>query len=131
MNCIFCKIVKGEIPSFKVWEDDKHLAFLSIAPIIDGHTLIIPKAHFEYIFDMDDDSLAEITKASKPVAQKLQKALNPKTGKIGIMVAGLEVPHTHIHLIPMNSEGDLSFSKAKPASTEELKLILEKIQSVS
>lgn len=128
-NCIFCKIVKGQIPSFKVWEDQKYFAFLSIAPIMPGHTLVIPKNHSEYIFDMEDEALAGLLISSKPVAKKLKQALNPKTGKIGIMVAGLEVPHAHIHLIPMDSEGDLTFAKARPASSEELKKIQERISN--
>lgn len=128
-NCIFCKIVKGKIPSYKVWEDENHFAFLSIAPIMPGHTLVIPKAHSEYIFEMEDSALADLVKFSKPIAQKLKIALNPKTRKIGIMVAGLEVPHTHIHLIPMDFEGDLTFEKAKSATPEELKTVLEKISN--
>lgn len=128
-NCIFCKIVQGGIPSYKVWEDENHLAFLSIAPIMPGHTLIIPKRHSDYIFDMDDENLASLMKAGKPVARKLKQALNPKTGKIGIMVAGLEVAHTHIHLIPMDSQYDLSFSNAKSSTPEELKEILKKIRA--
>ena len=128
-NCIFCKIVKGEIPSYKVWEDDKHLAFLSIAPIKPGHTLVIPKQHSEYLFDMEDSEFSSLTLASKPIAKKLQKSLNPKTGKIGVMVAGLEVAHTHIHLIPMDSEGDLTFANAKGASPEELNYLAKKIKS--
>ncbi len=130
MECIFCKIVKGEIPSFKVWENNEHLAFLSIAPIMPGHTLVIPKKHSDYIFDMDDADISALMVASKPVANRLKKTLNPITGKIGVMVAGLEVPHTHIHLIPMDSEGDLTFSKAKNASPDELKKVLERINSV-
>lgn len=129
--CIFCKIVKGEIPSAKVWENNEHLAFLSIAPIMPGHTLVIPKKHSDYLFDMDDEALGKLIKASKPVAIKLKIAMNPKTGKIGVMVAGLEVPHTHIHLIPMNSEGDLTFAKAKLTSLEKLKPILEKINLIN
>lgn len=119
-ECIFCKIVQGKIPYAKVWEDDKHLAFLSIAPITTGHTLVIPKNHSEYIFDMEDEALGEILKASKPVANLLKDKLQPKTDRIGVMIAGLEVPHTHIHLIPMGSQGDLNFEKAKSASPEEL-----------
>lgn len=128
-NCIFCKIVNGTIPSFKVWEDKNYLAFLSIAPIKPGHTLLIPKMHSEYIFEMEDEQLAGLIKAGKPVAKKLKAAMNPKTGKIGVMVAGLEIPHTHIHLIPMDSEGDLSFSNAKNANPEELKNILDEISN--
>lgn len=126
-SCIFCKIVRGGIPCYKVWEDNKHMAFLSIAPIMPGHTLVIPKSHSGYIFDMEDGSLSNLIKASKPVANLLKEKLNPKTGKIGIMVAGLEVDHTHIHLIPMDSEGDLTFAKAKAASLKDLKRTLKKI----
>lgn len=128
-DCIFCKIVKGEIPSFKIWEDEDFVAFLSIAPISPGHTLLIPKKHSEYIFDMDDELLGKFLTAAKPVSNALTKALSPATGKIGIMVAGLEVPHTHLHLIPMNSEGDLNFSKANPnVSKEELAMVADKIK---
>lgn len=126
-DCIFCKIVKGEIPSFKIWEDSKHLAFLSIAPIMPGHTLLIPKSHSEYIFDMEDEDLGNLLKASKPVAKLLKEKIQPKTGKIGIMVAGLEVPHTHIHLIPMDSEGDLTFANAKTATKDALEAVLNSI----
>jgi histidine triad (HIT) family protein len=129
MDCIFCKIVKGEIPSFKVSEDDNYLAFLSIAPIKSGHTLVIPKKHSEYLFDMEDLDLSELIKFSKPVAKKLQTSLKPKTGKVGIMVAGLEVAHTHIHLIPMDAEGDLTFANARATEPEELKLVLDKINT--
>ena len=129
-NCVFCKIIRGEIPSAKVWEDENNFAFLSIAPIMPGHTLIIPKKHVDYIFDMDDEALANLINASKPIASKLKKALKPKTGRIGIMVAGLEVPHTHVHLIPMDSQYDLSFSNAKSAGPDELKTVLEKISNV-
>lgn len=129
MDCVFCKIVKGEIPSFKVSEDENYLAFLSIAPMKPGHTLVIPKKHSEYLFDMDDPELGEVMRFSKPVAEILKNKLQPKTGKIGVMVAGLEVPHTHIHLIPMDSEGDLTFANAKSASVEELSDVLKIIEN--
>lgn len=129
MDCIFCKIIKGEIPSVKISEDENNFAFLSIAPIKPGHTLIIPKKHSEYLFEMSDDDLASLMKFSKPIADKLKKAMNPKTGRVGVMVAGLEVPHTHVHLIPMDSQDDLAFSNAKSANPEELKVIQEKISN--
>lgn len=122
-------IIKGDVPCFKLWENANHLAFLSIAPIVQGHTLVIPKKHSEYIFDMEDEELGNLIKASKPIARKLSAALKPKTGKIGVMIAGLEVPHTHVHLIPMDSEKDLSFANAKQSSPEELKNTLEKISN--
>lgn len=128
-NCIFCKIIKGKILSYKVAEDEEFYAFLSIAPINPGHTLVIPKKHTTYIFDTEEKILSKILIFSKPIAKKLEKAIQPKTGKIGIMVAGLEVPHTHIHLIPMDKEGDLTFSRAKQASPEDLKTTLNKINA--
>ena len=129
-NCIFCKIIKGEIPSFKIAEDKNFLAFLSIAPINPGHTLVIPKKHTEYIFGFKttDEILSKILIFSRPIAEALKKAVKPKTGKIGIMVAGLEVLHTHIHLIPMDAEKDLTFSRAKLADMEELKQIAEAVK---
>lgn len=96
-----------------------------------GHTLVIPKSHSDYIFDMEDGPLADLIKASKPVANLLKEKLRPKTGKIGVMIAGLEVSHTHIHLIPMDSEGDLTFAHAKIVSQEQLQSIAEKIKSVT
>lgn len=112
-NCIFCEIVKGEIPVARIWEDENYLAFLSIAPINPGHTLVIPKKHTDYIFDLDDKTLGDLMIVSKPIAWALKKAFNPKMGKIGIMVAGGEVPHVHVHLIPMDNEGDLTFEREK------------------
>lgn len=128
-NCIFCRIIKGEIPSYKVAENEEFYAFLSIAPINPGHTLVIPKKHTEYIFDTEDEILGKILIFAKPIAKKLESSLKPKTGKVGIMVAGLEVPHTHFHLIPMDKEGDLTFVRAKQALAEDLSKVLEKINS--
>lgn len=127
-NCIFCKIVKGEIPSYKVWEDENFLAFLTINPHTSGHTLVIPKEHTEYLYDMSDEKLSELFKATKPLAQKLQQVFQPQSGKIGVIVAGLEVPHVHVHLIPMNTEKDLEFSSATSASPEDLNEVQRKIQ---
>ncbi len=128
-NCIFCRIVKGEIPSYKVWEDDNFLAFLTIKPINPGHVLVIPKSHSEYLYDLPDKDLADLVLASKPIANAIKKAMNPKTGRVGVMIAGLSVPHTHIHLVPMDSEGDLTFARAKDASEEELRVIQEQIKA--
>ncbi|MDO8639051.1 MAG: HIT family protein [Candidatus Daviesbacteria bacterium] len=128
-NCIFCKIVNNQIPANKIWEDENFLAFLSIEPINPGHTLIIPKKHIDYIFDMDDEDLGELFITCKPIAQALEKAFKPASGKIGIMVAGLEVPHVHVSLIPINSEGDLTFSRAKKADFDKLQEDAEKIKA--
>lgn len=126
-NCLFCKIADGQIPSYKVWEDDKHLAFLSIHPLKPGHTLVIPKKHLPYVFGIEDEELAELTKASKKVAKKLETAFNPKTGKVGMIVYGLDIDHTHVHLVPIDQSGDMDFANAKPASNEELSLVHKKI----
>lgn len=130
-NCIFCQIASGKIPSYKVWEDDKHLAFLDIRPIKDGHTMIIPKNHHSYFFEMPDDELTALTLASKKVAKLLQKAFKPKSGRIGAIVYGLDVDHVHIHLVPIDKTGDLSFANSKPASKESLEKTLEAIKMSS
>lgn len=130
-ECVFERIIKDEIPSAKVWENDEFLAFLSIAPINPGHTLVIPKKHIDYIFDLDDETLSKLLVISKPIARALKEVFNPATGKIGIMVAGGEIPHAHIHLIPMNHETDLDFGRAKHnIPFEELQKNAEKIKEV-
>ncbi|MDD2823193.1 MAG: HIT family protein [Candidatus Daviesbacteria bacterium] len=128
-DCIFDKIIKGEVPAEKVWENENFLAFLSIAPINPGHTLVIPKQHIDYFFDMDDKILGEIMVVCKPIAKAIKKAFNPKLGRIGVMISGSGVPHVHVHLIPMNDEKDLTFERQKPdTSKEELKENAEKIR---
>lgn len=128
-NCIFCKIVKGEIPASKAWEDENYLAFLSIAPINPGHTLVIPKKHTDYLFDLEDNNLGELMIKCKPIAVALKKAFNPKLGKIGIMVAGDEIHHVHIHLIPMDTGHDLNFDKQKMDTPfDEIMKTAEKIK---
>lgn len=111
MSSIFARIISGELPSYKVAENDKFLAFLDIMPLKEGHVLVIPKLEVDYIFDMEDELLAEMMIFSKEVARKMKKVLPCK--KIGITVIGLEVPHAHIHLIPINSVADMDFSKPK------------------
>lgn len=128
-NCIFCKIVKGEVPAATVWEDDKYLSFLTISPINPGHTLVIPKRHIPYFFDLADQEIGEIMVTSKKIAQAMRKALHPKSGKIGVMVAGGEVAHAHIHLIPMDHESDLDFKRQKPDTPfDKIKANAEKIK---
>ena len=111
MNSIFAKIVLGEIPCYKVAENDKFLAFLDITPIKKGHVLVIPKKEVDYIFDLEDELLAEMIVFSKTVATKMKKILPCK--KIGVTVIGLEVPHAHIHLVPMNVLNDMNFANPK------------------
>ena len=123
---IFSKIAAGEIPSYKCAENDKFYAFLDINPLAKGHTLVIPRREVDYIFDMDDDELAEFQLFAKQVAVALKKAFPCK--KVAQVVLGLEVPHAHIHLIPMNSEGDVDFRKEKlQLPSEEMQQIAEKI----
>lgn len=124
---IFSKIAAGEIPSYKCAESEKFYAFLDINPIAKGHTLVIPRREVDYIFDMDDDELAEYHVFAKKVAVALKKAFPCK--KVGEAVLGLEVPHAHIHLIPMQSEKDMIFSNPKLKLTdEEFREIAEKIR---
>lgn len=126
-GCIFCKIIKDEIPSFKVMEDEENVAFLTIHPFRQGHSLAVPKKHVPYIFEMEDQDLASLMSFSKKVAVILKKAFNPQSGKIGVVVGGEEIPHAHVHLVPFDSVSDLSYSKARPASEDELKQALDKI----
>lgn len=126
MSSIFSKIVKGEIPCHKVAEDDNFLAFLDITPIRRGHVLVIPKVETDYIFDMEDTDLGALFVFSKKVAEKIKTVYPCK--KIGITVIGLEVPHAHVHLVPMNSLSDMNFAQPKLSLNQaELKEIAEKI----
>ncbi len=117
MSSIFTRIVKGEIPSYKVAEDERYYAFLDIHPLAKGHTLVIPKEEIDYLFDLEDDLLAGMMVFSKKVARAIEKVVPCK--RIGVAVLGLEVPHAHIHLIPINSEADISFSRPKLQLTDE------------
>ena len=126
MATIFSRIVAGEIPSYKVAENDKFYAFLDINPLVKGHTLVIPKQEVDYIFDLSDEDLAEMQVFAKKVASAI-KATFPCL-KVGQAVIGLEVPHAHIHLVPMQSERDMLFSNPKLKLTaEEFAEIAEKI----
>ncbi len=120
---IFSKIAAGEIPSYKCAENDKFYAFLDISPVAKGHTLVIPRREVDYIFDMDDDEIGEYQQFAKRVAVALKKAFPCK--KVAQVVLGLEVPHAHIHLIPMNSEADVDFRK------EKLQLPAEEMQEIA
>ena len=125
---IFSKIAAGEIPSYKCAESDKFYAFLDINPVAKGHTLVIPRREGDYIYDMDDDELAEYQIFAKRVATALKKAFPCK--KVAQVVLGLEVPHAHIHLIPMNSEADVDFRREKlKLTSEEMASIAEAIRN--
>ncbi len=123
---IFSKIIAGDIPSYKIAEDDKFFAFLDIFPLREGHVLVVPKTETDKLFDLPDQYLSGILLFAKPIAQAIEKAFD--CDRCGISVVGLEVPHAHIHLIPINSANDLNFTQAKPkASDESLKKVQEKI----
>ena len=125
---IFIKITAGEIPSYKCAENDNFYAFLDINPLAKGHTLVIPRREVDYIFDMEDNELAEFQVFAKRVAQAIKKAFPCK--KVAQVVLGLEVPHAHIHLLPINSEGDVDFRKKHlELAEEEFKAIAEKIRN--
>ena len=117
MASIFSRIVAGEIPCYKIAENDKFFAFFDISPLVPGHTLVIPKKEEDYIFDISDADLAEMMVFAKKIAVAIKKAIPCK--KVGVAVIGLEVPHAHIHLVPMQKEGDLDFKREKMHPTEE------------
>ncbi len=126
MPTIFTKIIAGEIPCHKIYEDDNYLSFLDIRPINPGHALVIPKKEIDYIFDCDDQMLGELMVRAKKIANAIKKEVTCR--KIGIMVAGIEVPHVHIHLVPIVDVHDLAFAKAKQAAPEDLAAMAEKIR---
>ena len=117
MATIFSKIIAGEIPCYKVAENDNYFAFLDINPLAKGHTLVVPKCETDYIFDLDDQTLGGMVVFAKEIASKIQKMTGCK--KVAMVVLGLEVPHAHIHLIPMNTESDVDFRKEKLKLTPE------------
>ena len=128
MPSIFTRIVNGEIPCHKVAEDDRYLAFLDINPLREGHTLVIPKVEVDYLFDLDEDLLAGILPFSREVARKI-RAVVP-CARIGVTVIGLEVPHAHMHLIPIDGVHDMEFSRPRPSFTaEQLAAMAERLRN--
>jgi len=128
---LFSKIIAGEIPSYKIAENDKFFAFLDIFPLTDGHVLVIPKIETDKFFDVPDDYLAEMLLFAKPIAKAIEKSF--KCNRCGMAVVGLEVPHAHLHLVPINNIDDLNFTRGKvKRSPEQLKAAQEKIiQAIS
>ncbi|MDH6308663.1 histidine triad (HIT) family protein [Dysgonomonas sp. PFB1-18] len=127
MASIFSKIIAGEIPSYKIAENDKFFAFLDINPMAKGHTLVIPKQEVDYLFDLDDTTVGEMHIFAKKIAKAIEKAIPCK--RIGTMVLGMEVPHAHIHLIPINKESDMLLSNPKlKLDKTEFEEIAEKIR---
>jgi histidine triad (HIT) family protein len=126
MSSIFSKIIAGEIPSYRIHEDDRYYAFLDINPLAEGHTLVIPKVETDYLFDLEDDLLAGMMVFAKKVSKALDLSMDCK--RVGVAVLGLEVPHAHIHLVPINSLYDIEFSRPKlKFSDEEFRAIAAKI----
>ncbi|MCI5776325.1 MAG: HIT family protein [Bacteroidales bacterium] len=128
MATIFSKIINGEIPSYKIAEDEQNYAFLDINPLAKGHTLCVPKIETDYLFDLDPDRLASLTKFAQRVAKAQKEALDCK--RVGVAVLGFDVPHAHIHLVPMDSEATLNFKNERVhLSEQEFKQIAESIAS--
>lgn len=126
MASIFSRIIAGEIPSYKIAEDENYFAFLDINPLTEGHTLIVPKKEVDYIFDLDDTTLAGMVLFAKKVAAKIKQKIACK--RVAVVVLGLEVPHAHIHLIPIQSENDVDFQREKLKLTpEEFRKIADKL----
>jgi histidine triad (HIT) family protein len=127
MASIFTRIINREIPGYIIAEDDRYIAFLDISPLVLGHTLVVPKQEVDYIFNLEDDALAGLMVFARKVAKAVEKAVPCK--RIGVSVIGLEVPHTHVHIVPMNSADDVNFTRAKLSpSKEALAEVAEKIR---
>jgi histidine triad (HIT) family protein len=125
---IFSKIIEGSIPSYKIAESDKFVAFLDISPLVKGHTLVVPKIEIDKLFDLPDEFLSEMLLFAKPIAHAIEQVFD--CNRCGISVVGLEIPHAHMHLIPINSADDLNFSRKKLSlSKEEFQRVQEKITS--
>lgn len=125
---LFSKIINDEIPSYKIAENEKFFAFLDIFPLREGHVLVIPKTEVDNLFDLDDSYLSEMLTFAKPIAKAIEKAF--ACNRCGISVIGLEVPHAHVHLIPINSSNDLNFTQPKPkAADKDLRAAQQKILS--
>lgn len=125
MASVFSKIIAGEIPCYKIAEDDNYFAFLDINPVMPGHTLVVPKHETDYIFDLEEDEYAGLTKFARRVARCMKKVIDCK--KIAVAVLGLEVAHAHIHLIPISKENDMSFSHKTTLPADEMAAIAKKI----
>ena len=125
---IFSRIINGEIPSYKIKENERFYAFLDIAPLVKGHTLVIPKVEVDKLFDLDDEFLAEMLLFAKPIARAIEKTF--VCNRCGISVVGLEVPHAHMHLVPINSADDLNFNRKKlKLPPEEFRIVRDRIMA--
>jgi len=128
MSSVFSKIIAGDIPCYKIAEDDKHFAFLDISPLAEGHTLVVPKQEVDYIYDLSDQTLADLHLFAKKVASALKYACPCK--RVGVLVIGTEVPHAHIHLIPFQRESQMAITSERLSLTDEqMKAIANKVQA--
>lgn len=127
MPSIFTRIINGEIPCYKIAEDDRHIAFLDVNPVAPGHTLVVPKHEVSYLFDLDDDEYTSLQLFAKKIAKALRKAMPCK--RIGVTVIGLEVPHAHIHLVPITTEADMDFHHKTTLPAEEMQKIADAIKA--
>jgi len=125
-DCLFCKIIKGEILSYKIWEDENFFAFLDINPINPGHIILVSKSHLNYIFDLEEPLYSEIFKTAKKLSEPLKKATGAK--RIALAIEGFVIPHIHIHLVPVNKVNDLDPNRAKKASPGQLSNMADKIK---
>jgi len=125
-DCLFCKIIKKELPSYKIWENENFLAFLDINPINPGHTILISKKHFNHIFDLEEPLYSEMFKIVKQLSKVLKRAIKSK--RIGLLVESFAVSHAHIHLVPINKENELNSGRAKKGDPKELSKIAENIR---
>lgn len=117
MASIFTKIINGEISCYKIAENERFIAFLDVFPLMQGHTLVVPKQEIDYIFDLNDDTLSEIMVFAKAIAKAIERAI--PCARVGVAVIGLEVPHAHVHLMPINNVGDMNFKNPRPNFTSE------------
>lgn len=126
MASIFSRIAKGELPCYRIAENDQFLAFLDIRPVSPGHTLVIPKVEVDHFFDLDEDELSQILVFAKPITRAIQQVTG--AARVGAIVAGFDVPHAHLHLIPVNTMIELDFSRAKSVADEQLSSMADKIR---
>ncbi|NPA42790.1 MAG: HIT family protein [Chlorobi bacterium] len=125
MSTVFTKIINREIPAYIVAEDDKHIAFLDIFPVAEGHVLAVPKKEIDKIFDMEEDEYLELMRFARKVAKAMERVFD--VNRIGMAVIGLEVPHVHVHLVPINTMADMDFSKKKSFTPEQFEAVRQKI----
>ena len=126
-TCVFCKILNGSLSAYKVWENEKFLAFLDVHPVNPGHTLVIPKHHVDYVFDLEEPLYSELFQVIKDLSEPLRRAMQAK--RIGVVVEGFGVPHLHVHLVPINGGNELDPTRAKTATAEDLAAIAVSIRN--